>query len=67
MAKSKMNKIGVSLDDLYLKRRRALELKRDRALERVVEIYMKGEDAHADELNNALDVLAVSHREFQFS
>jgi predicted RecB family endonuclease len=63
MAKSKMNKIGVSLDDLYLKRRRAL----DRALERVVEIYMKGEDAHADELNNALDVLAVSHREFQFS
>jgi hypothetical protein len=53
MAKSKAKKQVVSLDDLYLKR--------DAALERVVEIFMKGEDADEDELNKALDVLTVAH------
>jgi hypothetical protein len=50
----------VSLDDLYLKR--------DEALERVVEIFLEVDDAKEDELNakkdelnKALDVLTVAH------
>jgi hypothetical protein len=44
----------VSLDDL--------SLKRDEALERVVEIFLKGDDEEEeDELNKALDVLTVAH------
>jgi hypothetical protein len=35
--------------------------KRDRALERVVKAYLKGEDADEDELDKALDVLTVAH------
>jgi hypothetical protein len=40
--------------------------KRDKALERVVEIYLKGEDADEDELNKALDVLTVAHSSATF-
>ena len=41
-----------SLDSLYRKR--------DRALERVVEVWLRDE-ADSEELNKALDVLAVAH------
>jgi hypothetical protein len=51
MGKSKTKK-EVPLDDLCLKR--------DEALERVVEIYSKGYDEE-EELNKALDVLTVAH------
>ena len=44
---------GISLDRLYDKR--------DKALERVVDIFLKGEEADDDELNMALDVLTVAH------
>jgi len=45
----------ISLDRLYDKR--------DRALERVVDIWLRSDDSNADpdELNKALDVLTVAH------
>jgi hypothetical protein len=39
----------------------ALCQKRADALERVVEIYLKGHEEEEDELNKALDVLTVAH------
>ena len=51
MGKSKKKK-EVSLDDLCLKR--------DKALERVVELA-RGYDEDEDELNRALDILTVAH------
>jgi hypothetical protein len=36
-------------------------LKRDKALERVVEIFLEGDDEEEEELIKALDVLAVAH------
>jgi hypothetical protein len=46
-------RLAHSLDDLCLKR--------DEALERVVEIFLKGYDEEEEELNKALDVLTVAH------
>ena len=51
MRKSKTKK-EVSLDDLFHKR--------DEALERVVEIFLRGHDEE-EEMTKALDVLAVAH------
>jgi hypothetical protein len=50
---AKKAKKEVSLDDLYLKR--------DKALERVVDIWLKDEGDDPEELNKALDVLTVAH------
>jgi hypothetical protein len=58
MENSKIKKYERTLNSLYRKR--------DKALERVVEIYMKGEDADEDELNKALDVLTVAHARATF-
>jgi hypothetical protein len=52
MEKSK-TKTEVSLDDFCLKR--------DEALERVVEIFLKDDDEQEEELIRALDVLTVAH------
>jgi hypothetical protein len=53
MENSKIKKHERTLNNLYRKR--------DKALERVVEIFLKAEDADEDELNKALDVLTVAH------
>jgi hypothetical protein len=53
MAKLKKKKSNDSLDVFYRKR--------DRALERVVAAWEKGEAASEDELNKALDALTVAH------
>jgi hypothetical protein len=52
MRKSKTKK-EISLDDPFHKR--------DEALERVVEIFLRGHDEEDEELTKALDVLAVAH------
>jgi predicted RecB family endonuclease len=57
VGKSKTKK-EVSLDDLCLKR--------DEALERVVEIFLKGYDEEEEELIKALDVLTVAHTKATF-
>jgi hypothetical protein len=51
MAKKK--KKEVSLDNLCHQR--------DKALERVVEIYLRGHDEEEEELSKAIDVLTVAH------
>jgi hypothetical protein len=53
MRRPKMKKHLVSLDDLYLKR--------NEALERVVNLWLNSEGKESEELNKALDVLAVAH------
>ena len=53
MTRKSKTKKEVSLDDLCLKR--------DEALERVVEIFLKGYDEEEEELIKALDVLTVAH------
>jgi hypothetical protein len=52
MRKPKRRK-EVSLDDICRER--------DEALERVVEIFLRGHDEEEEELTKALDVLAVAH------
>jgi predicted RecB family endonuclease len=55
MGKSKKE---VSLDDLYRKR--------DRALARVVAVWMRDRGEESEQLNKALDVLTVAHATVAF-